>query len=80
MNYPCSLNGPNDILEHHVVEHKAWHSRWKTQILTLALTQTTFMRLNESFKPHHAVVSPSVKSVQQSVLPSHNTGCCEETK
>lgn len=80
MNYPCGLNGPNDILEHHAVWHKAWHSRWKIQILTLALTQTTFTRLNESFKPHDAVVSPSVKSVYQNVLPSHNTGCWEETR
>lgn len=80
MNYPCGLNGPNDILVHHGVLHKAWHSRWKIQILTLALTQTTFRGLNESFQLHHAAVSPSVKSVQQNVSPSHNTGCRKETR
>lgn len=38
------------------------------------------MRLNESFKPHHAVVSPSVQSIQQDVLAPHITRCCKETR
>lgn len=37
------------------------------------------MRLNESFKPHHAVVSPSVQSIQQDGMAPHITGCCKAT-
>jgi len=36
---------------------------------------------NESFQPHHAVVSrPPVKSIQQDVLATYITRCCKETR